>query len=1151
MPRNVLTFDAMKRRLHASVVAVLVSATAVWTVAHGQTTVHGNAANLGGGCYRLTQNQATQRGAVWMNGLVDISQDWEMRAEVYLGTSNGGADGMVFVLRSPSAPVLGGGGSLMGFGGNITNPAIEPSVGVEMDTYWQTGGPATGDPSYDHLGIQRDGSVAHVGADVIAFPVIAETPNGNLEDGQEYSLRVTYEADIQQMKVYWDCNERISTTVDLESILGTNMVKWGFTASTGGLYNLHRVCDAEWIETEEIVLDDVLTCSGVPVNLSLSDQALDVSWSPSTGLSSSVGNEVTATLESTETYTFTYEDICGESYSETVTVEVVEIPPSGLPSDTTSCDAPFIELLNGPWPAGISGVWEDGSTDAVRTLSGEGVFALTVTDDASGCSYTDAVNLVAIDLPLLELGPGATVCEGEAVGFDVGTVDPVINLLWNGNAGPAAVDLYDDGPVILEWGAYGCLDSDTSLIIHHPTYSVDWEENPIVLCLDEVVTVEAVDPDWSSGAVDWSWNDGSNDPSLTISTPGNYVVEINTDECTFFYDVDAVASANTGVNLGPDVLLCDNESVTFLSGYMASQTLWVSGGNAAGMNTLGTTVNGSSATVIAVVTVGQCVESDTAVVAHVPFFDAGLPSSLDLCLNDSLFIEANPGADAYTWNNGPAMPGQWVDEAGSYVVQSTIDGCSFADQVNVVPSANTGVNLGADVVLCDGNTFTASSGYSAAETAWWQNGFSQGNGATFSVNGMDATIVAQVTIGSCVERDTIWVDYAPVFNTGLGSSVPLCNGDSTLVASNPGAPSYQWSTGETTSAIWIDAPGLYTLTTPIQGCNYSVNINIQNIPLPVFDLGPDETICEGQSITLNTGLVNADATLWSNGSSGPTLDVSNAGTYSVVVTENGCFSEDEIVISVQELPEFDLGPDWQLCPSESAYLYIYPFPENATASWNTGSSLSAIYANTPGVYSALVNWNGCLWTDEVVVEKAAPLFIDIVEPLKFCEGESLVVSAENPTNLFPIAYQWSNGETTPAIQIDWQGIYEATLSNACESISKSFEVTVEYCECPIYAANAFTPDNDGVNDIFRPVLGCEPLTYRLEIFNVWGHMVFATEDPDTGWFGQIEGQPETNAYSGYYGQNGVYHWRIKASFEEEGLFYTPEITRQGHVHMVH
>ena len=94
----------------------------------------------------------------------------------------------------------------------------------------------------------------------------------------------------------------------------------------------------------------------------------------------------------------------------------------------------------------------------------------------------------------------------------------------------------------------------------------------------------------------------------------------------------------------------------------------------------------------------------------------------------------------------------------------------------------------------------------------------EGNSPSWTVLNEDATVVAEVTVGACIERDTVVIDYAPVFNTGLPSSLPLCNGDSTWLAANVGAPAYEWSSGESTSGIWVDSPGNYTLTTPVQGC---------------------------------------------------------------------------------------------------------------------------------------------------------------------------------------------------------------------------------------------------------------------------------------------------------------------------------------------
>ena len=1108
---------------------------------------HGDAQNLGGGCYRLTNNSNNQRGSVWYFGTVDVSESWEMTADVYLGTNNSGADGMVFVIRSSDASVLGGNGGRMGYGGNAAT-RIEPSIGVQMDTYQ---GNNHGDPWYDHLAIHRDGAVNHNSGNALAGPVPALASFGNIENNTEYALRVTYNASTQMMKVYWNCVERLSEVVDIEGIIGTNEVKWGFTAATGGLDNLHRVCNANWEVVEEVIAPAAAVCAGEPVELTLSDHALNPVWSPSTGLSSTNGNTVIATLDQSQTYTVTYEDVCEDEFTLDVEVSVSALPETNLPLDTIVCDGNAIELNSGPWPSGITGVWDDGSTGETFTANAPGTYTLTLEETASGCTATESVDVIGVTLPEISLGDDQTTCPYESVSFDYSSFDPNLSFAWNGLPGTATYTTAETGTLTLEWELSGCTASDEIQLSHHPTYAVTWEEDPVVLCLDEVETLAAVDEGWSSGTVSWLWNDGTTANALDVSQAGNYTVQITTPNCAYTYDLDVEYSPNQGVDLGADVLLCAFESVTFASGYPASATTWISGGDASGNQAATTTVNAEADLVIAEISIGACVERDTVEVTHVPFFDGGLPDALDLCLNDSLLLVAASGADDYTWNNGVDVPALWVNSSGSYSVELAIDGCVFTDEVTVNPSANTGISLGPDAVACDGEAVVLASGYTAAETEWWINGSPEGNGPSWTVLNEDATVIAEVTVGACVERDTIVIDYAPVFNTGLPASLPLCEGDSTWLAANVGAPEYQWSHGDTGSGTWIYSPGTYTLVTPVQGCLYETSVTIQNVPVPVFDLGADQTICDGESLLLNTGLPAADATAWSTGTDAPSLEVSTAGTYSVTVTENGCSSTDAVTLDIQALPVFDLGADQMLCPDEEAYLYIYPLPEGATFSWNLAHYEPTLTTNAPGTYTALVNWNGCLWTDEVTVDRAADLFVDIVEPLSFCEGESVVVSAENPDNLFPIGYSWSNGETTPAIRIERQGIYEVTLANACDTLNKSFEVKLDYCECPVYVPNAFTPDNDGANDLFKPVLGCEPDSYQLEIFNRWGDIIFATDDPETGWFGQVEADPSSSDYSGYFTRSNVYHWRIKVEFPDEDNPLSPALFRfQGHVHMI-
>ena len=170
----------------------------------------------------------------------------------------------------------------------------------------------------------------------------------------------------------------------------------------------------------------------------------------------------------------------------------------------------------------------------------------------------------------------------------------------------------------------------------------------------------------------------------------------------------------------------------------------------------------------------------------------------------------------------------------------------------------------------------------------------------------------------------------------------------------------------------------------------------------------------------------------------------------------------------------------------------------------------------------------------MTVEVADRLEADVPLELLVCEGDSILVSVENEPNLFPESYLWSTDATTPAIRIGRQGSYDVTVSNACESVMAEFEVRLEPCGCVAWVPSAFTPDNDGRNDGFRPVLSCAPGFYNFRIFNAWGEQIFATSDPEAVWFGQIENDPTTSEHGGYFGANAIYRWTLELTFPESG-----------------
>lgn len=77
-----------------------------------------------------------------------------------------------------------------------------------------------------------------------------------------------------------------------------------------------------------------------------------------------------------------------------------------------------------------------------------------------------------------------------------------------------------------------------------------------------------------------------------------------------------------------------------------------------------------------------------------------------------------------------------------------------------------------------------------------------------------------------------------------------------------------------------------------------------------------------------------------------------------------------------------------------------------------------------------------------------------------------------------------------------------------------------YDEFLVYVPNSFTPDGDGTNDLFLPVLnGIDPANYELLIFNRWGEIIFTSNNIAEGWDGK---------HKGVMAQQDVYVWKIKA-----------------------
>lgn len=280
-------------------------------------------------CFQLTTTENWQVGSIWYGEKVNLNESFEVAVDLFLGCKDDeGADGIVFGLQ-PISTSIGVGGGDLGIGG------VEPSLGVEFDTY-QNGD--FGDPIYDHIAIVRDGIVNHnTPQGSLAGPIQADINNPNIEDCQYHSASINWDANAQTLSVYLECELRLSYVGDIvnEIFDGDPLVFWGFTSATGGLNNIHEVCFSYTSILEGLV--DQTICPGEAIPLE-ANGGVSYLWTPSEGLSNpSIANPIAAP-EQTTLYTVQITNDCGNVFYEDVLITV----------DNDQFDVEIVNVLNEP-----------------------------------------------------------------------------------------------------------------------------------------------------------------------------------------------------------------------------------------------------------------------------------------------------------------------------------------------------------------------------------------------------------------------------------------------------------------------------------------------------------------------------------------------------------------------------------------------------------------------------------------------------------------------------------------------------------------------------------------------------------------------------------------------------------------------------------
>jgi len=210
----------------------------------------------------------------------------------------------------------------------------------------------------------------------------------------------------------------------------------------------------------------------------------------------------------------------------------------------------------------------------------------------------------------------------------------------------------------------------------------------------------------------------------------------------------------------------------------------------------------------------------------------------------------------------------------------------------------------------------------------------------------------------------------------------------------------------------------------------------------------------------------------------------------------------------------------------SVYLKA-PYPDLPFVWWN-GSTEDSIAVTQPGSYRVTTTLSHCSFSQDIVVlspsvQLPADTTICMQTPLQL---RGVLHLAQNPV--------WNTGEQTLSKTINEAGTYILRAESVCGRVADTITIKVRDCTCNPFVPNAFTPNNDGVNDVFKPMMPCTYSQLEFMVFNRFGNKVFQSRSADNGWDGLHLGKPA---------DFGVYFWQLEFKNElGETMHFKGDVT---------
>ncbi len=778
-----------------------------------------------------------------------------------------------------------------------------------------------------------------------------------------------------------------SYTVTITDLSGCTQLK-SFTVTAGSVAPVSITAPAN-------------ICSGFNSNLTLNNPYSSYQWNDGS-------SGPTLAINGPGTYSVTVTDPTGCTSTDTKTVNPgAQLTPTLSPVGKICGNGSVSLTVSSPFSTYS---WSNGANTQSTTVTSAGVYSVTVSNAATGCTGSVSVTVSQFPSPTVSISGNNSFCPGSGTAL---TASPTSynSYQWSNNQNTPGIFATQSGTFTLTvTDVNGCTASNSVIINGYPS------PTPQINGVSAVCVGGKGNLSVSGGIFSaYLWSDGQTTASAILGSGTHTVTVTDLNGCkalaTKIISDDPVNIAFTG-----SLNVCPQKNTTLgITGNYSSYK-WSTGSNSPSI-TVGqgnytiTATNSNGCTGLAGVTINAY---------NQPVVN--ISGNASYCQGTNLTLATTPTFSSYSWSTGAVAA--TINASGTATYQVTVqdgNGCTATATKNITEFPNPKPNITGSTSICTGSSTLLDAG-NVYNSYLWSTGETAKNIIISQVGTVSLTVT---DARGCKGSDSKAITSNGNLVFSISGTPSFCNGKSTTLDAGAGFSTYIWDTGETTRTIQASSEKNYAVTVSNGLCTGSSSISVVRSPVPAFAILGDTLICDGASTVLSTSLPFSMYS-WSNGDLNAGTTVAKAGNYSVTISDtNGCTATQTINVTVNPNPVPRITGNKAICPLDSVKISLTdPF---SSYLWSDGSSTSSIYAKAGSTHTVTVtDMNGCKGIDNTTIPIQGNLNPKIDGVLSVCSGKSTTLSVQ----IFFDNYLWSTNETKNSIQVNTPGTYNITVSTS-------------------------------------------------------------------------------------------------------------------------